>query len=118
MPTNWFAIALYSEFHKYEDHNTGNASCTVNNLQISVSFESIHLMVKQYRDVVQHRIEDEHYDELKMTALLCDFFSTFLIPSSKKGSVSCLHQFPIFGQGEKADVHVAVLNNNCDISNW
>lgn len=115
--TNWLAVQLYGSFHKYEDLEVidDELKFTIHDLDYVVSFKSLDLIVKQFQGVTTLRRNNSHHEEAKMTAKLSVFLGDYLIPSSKKKDVLCMHQYPFFGQGEKGDIHITVINNQYDI---
>lgn len=115
--TNWLAAQLYGSFHKYKDLvvTRDELQYTIHDLDYVVSYKSLDLIVKQFRGVTALRMESEHHAEGKMTAKLSVFLGDYLIPSKKKTEVLCMHQYPFYGHGEKADVHIAAINDRYDI---
>lgn len=66
---HWLAVSLYTAFEGYEEVD-GVVSCKINGTEIKVDCTSLSRMVEQYKSVVQQRMDNNSFAELKMTAVI------------------------------------------------
>lgn len=109
---HWLAATLQYEFSRYNEENN---ECTINNTTIAYDNAEISLFVKKFQCVVRRRINNPCVPELELTALLSHMYQEFLSLSILKNSILCSHQYPIYGQSQRGDIIISLMNEDFGI---